>query len=58
MKFVLEGDAQSKAFVIGMITEDKMKNLTELNKEIIQYGVKVDKIETVNGQKIIHIVAV
>lgn len=58
MKFILEGIAQSKPFVIGLITEEKLKNVIELNKELSQYNVKVDKVESVNGQKIIYVVAV
>lgn len=56
MKVILEGKAQSKPEVIGLITEDALLNPSQINVNLNKMNLKIEKIETVNGEKVVHVV--
>lgn len=55
MKFIFEGGAKSRPAAIGLLTEDLLLNPAVANEKLAKFGVKIEKVETVNGQKVVYI---
>ena len=55
MKIFLLGNAQSHPEAIGLINEDLLLNPAQADAKLDLHGLKIDHIETVNGEKIVYI---
>jgi|P1105metagenome_2_1110788.scaffolds.fasta_scaffold30734_2 hypothetical protein len=55
MKYFLLGKAQNKPQAIGLLTEDLLLNPSAANEQLKLYNLKIDHIETVNGEKVVYI---
>lgn len=55
MKFIFEGKAQSKATAIGLLSEDLLLDVTKANEVLSSHNIQIDRIETIDGQKVVYI---
>lgn len=55
MKIILIGKAQEKAEAIGLLTEEMIINPIVANEKLSLHKLKIEKIEMVNGEKVVTI---
>lgn len=55
MKFIMEGKAQNCPAAIGLLTEDMLLDPSLANQKLSTYKLQIDRIETVNGEKVVYI---
>ena len=55
MKFIMEGEAQNCPQAIGCLTEDCLLNPSLANEKLSKFNLSIDRIETVNGEKVVFI---
>ena len=55
MKIILEGKAQKHPEVVGLITEDKLINPAEVNAQLAQKNLKIERVEFDGTNKIVYI---
>lgn len=55
MKYILEGKAQEYPEIIGLLPENKLNDADNI---LQQYHLKVEKIEVIEGQKVVYIVEI
>lgn len=55
MKFIMKGAAQQCPAAIGMLTEDLLLNPSLANEKLSSFKLQIDRVETVNGEKVVYI---
>lgn len=55
MQFIMEGKAQSKPQALGLLNEDCLLNPSLANQRLAKFNLVIDRIETVNGEKVVYI---